>query len=105
MVDLVDGQLYERLYDPAGPANLDAIHLFALAQAEVHSEIVLREIAAAAAHLLDLHQIAAYHPDHRPDPVPVADLAYGLKGDPVVALAAVVAQQKRPLIVVGDKSV
>ena len=55
LVDLVDGHLYERLHDPAGPADLDAIHLFSLAQAEVHPQIVLRKIAAAAAHLLDLH--------------------------------------------------
>ena len=104
-MDLVDGHLYERLHDPAGPADLDAIHLFSLAQAEVHPQIVLRKIAAAAAHLLDLHQIAAYHPDHRPNSVPVADPADGFKGDPVVALAAVVAQQKSPLVVVGDKSI
>src|SRR5258708_2852421 len=38
----------------AGPANLEELDVFGFADAEVNAEIVLGEIAAAAAHFVDL---------------------------------------------------
>src|SRR2546429_2854931 len=41
-------------HQAAGPAYLQQFHLFRFADAEVHAQIILRKIAAAAAHFIDL---------------------------------------------------
>src|SRR5258708_3044547 len=51
---LVRLDLLQGFHQAAGPANFDQLYLLRLADAEVHAQVVLRKIAAAAAHFIDL---------------------------------------------------
>ena len=49
----IDRQIFQSVRDAAGPANLQRVNLGRLSQADMHAQIVLREVAPAAAHFID----------------------------------------------------
>src|SRR5580704_14113672 len=51
---LIGFDVLERVHLSARPANLDHFGLAGFSQAEVNPQIVLRDVAAAAAHFVDL---------------------------------------------------
>ena len=51
---LIRLEVFHRIHLAAGPVNLQQIHFFSLAEAEMNSQIVLRNVAAAAADFVDL---------------------------------------------------
>src|SRR5215472_13466248 len=51
---LVGLDVLELVHLAAGPANFEHIHFFGFADSEVHAQVVLRNVAAAAAHFIDL---------------------------------------------------
>src|SRR4051794_16320519 len=53
-VKAVSFQVRPALLQPVRPANIDAIDSRRRSESEVHAEIVLRQVTAAAAHLLPL---------------------------------------------------
>src|SRR6267378_1337922 len=54
----VDRQTFPALLEAVGPPNVDALDAGGVAEAEMDTEVVLREITAAAAHLLRLNDAA-----------------------------------------------
>ena len=55
-VEAIDGEIGEAVDLAGGPAHFDPIDDGSLVEAEVQAEIVLRVVAAAAAHFVDLRQ-------------------------------------------------
>src|ERR1700688_1573431 len=51
---LVGPDVLQRFHKAAGPANFEQVDLFRFANAEMDAQIVLRKIAAAAAHFVNL---------------------------------------------------
>src|SRR6266481_3857875 len=51
---LVGLDVLQSFHKAAGPANLQQLHLLCFANAEMDAQIILRKIAAAAAHFVDL---------------------------------------------------
>src|SRR5207247_804776 len=52
--DLVGLDVFEGFDEAAGPADFEELDVFRFADAKVHAQIVLRKIAAAATHFVDL---------------------------------------------------
>jgi hypothetical protein len=62
-VDGVDRKVSEGLVFAGGPANFELVDFGGFAEAEMEAEIVLREVAAAAAHFADLADAAGVQRD------------------------------------------
>src|ERR1043166_4385001 len=79
----------------AGPADRDLVHLRLLAESESHRQFALAKVAAGAGHLAMLHQPAGLQGHTSADGAAVRfhPVALQNQADPVVACAAVVAQQ------------
>src|SRR6185369_8766698 len=75
--DFIDARARDLIHDAARPADFDQINLRPLLQAEVQAHVVLRNVAAAAAHFVYLRQVAGDNFDLRADAVAVALLADG----------------------------
>src|SRR5688572_16484208 len=60
--DAIDGDVGPVLLEAIGPPHLDALRLRDGAEAEVHAQVVLRVVAAAAADLLDPQDVAGDEP-------------------------------------------
>src|SRR5438105_15014110 len=93
------------VHGAAGPAHLHAVCLLCGAQPEVQAQITGGEVAGAAAHLIALRAAAGRDPHLRPDAIPVALAAYQAQPQPVVAVPAIIAQQPRRPVVLGNKDV
>src|SRR5579859_8252464 len=82
--DAIGGDVFEPVHVPARPAQRDLIHHHVTAKAEMQPEVVLRNVAAAASHFVDLPFGAGANFDARPDAVPVRLASGGLDLNPVV---------------------
>jgi len=63
----VPGQPVESLDHAIGPPDSDWWHARPAAETEVDPHVVVREIAAAAAHIRDLRRPVSFQPDARAD--------------------------------------
>src|SRR5262245_25955109 len=70
-VELVAVEVVPAFLEAVRPAHVDAIDARGGSQAEVHAEIVLRQVAAAAADLLPLLRVAGHRAHARADRVAV----------------------------------
>src|SRR5207247_8614661 len=98
------GRVFEAVHAAAWPSQRDLISPHVTAKAEMQPEVVLRNVASAASHFVDLPLGAHGNVDARPDAVPVRLASDGVDPSPVVAILAVVAKQERRAIYVvnGD---
>src|SRR6266403_4446874 len=89
--DLIGLDVFEGFDEAAGPADFEELDGFGFADAEMDAQIILREIAATAAHFVDLRmQTLLAGPmsdafDARADAAAIGFRADGLDFDPVVA--------------------
>src|SRR5579885_3457655 len=84
-IDSVARQPGQFIHDSAGPVHLD-VGPVCLSEAEVHSQIVLRDIAAAAANFVHLSPRAGHAVNPSPDSRPVRFRSEALDLDPAVLL-------------------
>src|SRR5262245_37922636 len=70
LVEPVDRRAGKLLGHAAGPADLDAVDPWAVAEAEVDRLRGLRQVAAGGGHLARHDLLAGVEPDHGPDGVP-----------------------------------
>src|SRR6266849_10913793 len=96
---LVRLDIFERFDEAAGPADFEKLDRFGFADPEVHAEIVLRKITAAAAHFVDLRMQALLAGKMRDafdacaDAAAIGFRADGFDFDPIVAGARIAAQK------------
>ena len=90
---LVRLDVLQGLHEAAGPAYLQQLHLLRFPDSEVDAEIVLREVAAAAAHFIDL-RVKVFLArqmrdalDSRADAGAIRFCADGFDFDPIVSCA------------------
>src|ERR1051326_4760838 len=93
------------MHRPAGPVHLDQIDLGSLLKSEMHSQIALREITAAAVNLANLGQIAGNNFDARANAVAIALHSDSLDQNGIAGVAAIVAQQLRRAVKIIDHDV
>src|SRR4051812_12054408 len=93
------------LFASIGPAHVNAVHARGERQPEVHAEVVLREIAAAAANLLPLLDAARDAAHSCADRVAIGRDAGQLQRDPVVTRTALAAEEVRPIVDVRDRHI
>ena len=74
--DTVAGYVFEALHEATRPANLDGIGLGGFAQPKMKAEVTLRNVSAAAAHLLRLLVIADANGDSGTDRVAIGLRAF-----------------------------
>src|SRR6266850_1305118 len=90
---LVRLDVLQGFHQAARPANLEHVNLIRFADAEMDAEIVLRKIAAAAAHFVNLRMRIFFAGqtrdafDARADAAAIGFRAYGFDFDPIVASA------------------
>src|SRR4029078_8229452 len=77
----------------AGPGDLDGNRVRLLAQAEVQAQVVLRKVARATAHFVDLREAAGVDADTCADAGAIAAGADELEPDPVVTVRQPIAQE------------
>src|SRR3954470_12735944 len=104
-VKTIGVQSIPRLFASIRPAHVDAVHARGERQPEVHAELVLREIAAAAANLLPLLDAAGDAPHPCADRIAIRRDAGELQGDPVVARVALTAEEIGPIVDVRDRHI
>src|SRR5207247_5844971 len=88
------GRVFEAVHAAAWPSQRDLISPHVTAKAEMQPEVVLRNVASAASHFVDLPLGAHGNFDSRSDAVPVRLASDGHDLNPVVAIAALVAKQE-----------
>src|SRR5439155_1759819 len=102
--DLVGLDVFEGFDEAAGPADFEELDVFRFADAKVHAQIVLRKIAAAATHFVDLRMQALLARkmrdtfDARADAAAIGFRADGFDFDPVVGGAGIATQQLRKIV-------
>src|SRR6266478_611857 len=90
---LVRLDVLQGFHQAAGPANLEHVNLVRFADAEVDAQIVLRKIAAAAAHFVNLRMRIFFAGqmrdafDARTDAAAIGFCSDGFDLDPIVAAA------------------
>src|SRR5579863_1383948 len=101
---LIHLDVLQRIDLSAGPADLKQIYLLSLANAEVNTQIVLGDVAAAAAYFIDLRMRLRLPRHSRDAPNPRADAAAirlhsdRAHFDPIVFRRRITAQQLRKII-------
>src|SRR5689334_12567917 len=70
--DFVDARVRDLVNRAARPADFDEVNLRALLKAEVEAQVALRDVAAAAAHLVHLCEVAGDDFNTRADAVTIA---------------------------------
>jgi hypothetical protein len=75
--------LRNNLTAPARPVDIDPIYLRCSAQTEMEAQVALREIAASAAHFVDLRMSRGRDLDPRPDCATVRYRSSQLENNPV----------------------
>src|SRR5262249_33965957 len=101
----VDGEIRPRFVLTVGPANFDTLDRPRLTEPEVHTQIVLRVVAAAAAHLLPLHTLARHQANARADGVTVRTGSDQLQRNPVSLSRSIESKQVRKIVDVVDDDV
>src|SRR3954469_2866420 len=96
-VKTIDVQSIPGLFASIRPAHVDAVHARGERQPEMHAEVVLREIAAAAANLLPLLDAGGDAPHACADRIAIGRDAGELQRDPVVARVAFTAEEIRTI--------
>src|SRR6266849_4863673 len=92
---LVGLDVLQRLHKAAGPANLQQLHLLCFADAEMDAQIILRKIASAAAHFVDLRMKGFFARqmrdafDARADAAAIRFRSDGFDFDPIVSGAGI----------------
>src|SRR6266581_4930631 len=104
-VDGVGGDILERLDLSAWPANLDRFHLRGGAQAEVQTQIVLREVACATADFAELFNTRGTNRYTGADCSAVALRADELEEDAMIAAGVFIFEKRRRLAHVQEKDV
>ena len=74
-------------------------------QAEAEAQVALRHHAGAGMNLVDLRMLSGHHAHARADGRAVAMGAQQFDGDPIILVAAVVAQKRRVIVHVQDQHV
>src|ERR1700737_4705667 len=82
--ELVHSQIVKRIDLTAGPANLNGLDSLVLTDSEMDTKIILRVIAAATAHLINLATVRGHALNARSDPISIRLDANRLDLDPVV---------------------
>src|SRR5207245_11537427 len=90
--EVVSWYVLDGFHLAGGPVDLDQVDACPSRQAEVQAQITRGEIAAAAPNLVPLNQIAGHHLHACPQRIGIFPHANHLDCDPVVVVAAVVAQ-------------
>src|SRR5580658_489729 len=85
---MVRCQIFERLCFPRWPTDFHVVDVIVGSEAEVKAQVVLREIARAAAHLVRLNQISGSDLDSGANREAVAFCPSELEGNPVVTSGA-----------------
>src|SRR5689334_12373205 len=67
----------------ARPIDFDTIHANCMSKSEMQPEIVLRQVAATAAHFVDLRSAARREAHARANGAPVGPDSFELENDPV----------------------
>src|ERR1700744_2386856 len=102
----VIGSYVGELFDRARrPSDFDGVDASRLCQPEMQTQIVLGEIAAAAANLIGLRHASSGESDARPEPQPIALCPGQFEADPMCAQDAVVVKNHRRAIDVRDDEV
>src|ERR1039457_5246 len=101
---LIGGHILELLFGAAGPHHFQVGGRMR-AQSEGKGQIALRAVAGAAAHHVPLFAACAFHPNHRADPIAIRFRTCQTNAQPMVAVAAVIAQKNRRSVVGGDQDV
>src|SRR5436309_1457682 len=99
------GQIANRFLRSRRPGELDGISLGRSRQSEVQAKVVLRIIAGAAPHLVDLAAIAAGDLDAGSDCRSVRSRSDTLDQDRMMCGGAVVAQQRRRSVKIIDDDI
>src|SRR5215472_13989578 len=103
-MDSVRWQSRQFVHLPAGPVDLD-ISLLPFGQAEVDTQVVLRDVAAATANFIQLLALAGYAVHARADGRAVGFGADAFDLDPIVPGSAIAAQQLRHVIDAVDRHI
>src|SRR5258708_6353811 len=91
------------LYQSTGPAHLYGINYRCWAQTEMHSQVVLGNIAGTATHFIHQGSLASFDCDLRADPVAIGADSDGLKSDPVVAGMRCIHQEAGHCVHIADE--
>ncbi len=91
-IELVGLHIVEHLPQAARPLDLDGLGVRRLAQAEMQTEIALRNVASTAAHLLQLLVTTGTHGDPRANRGAIGLRASELQRDPASVFAVVLQQ-------------
>jgi hypothetical protein len=102
---MVGWHILENIYRAAWPINLQLVNSSGGAQSKMEPQIILREIAAAASHLIDLRVVSgcASHPGA--DATTVGFHSYEPEFDPVIPIYAVRTQKSGIAVHVIDDQV
>ena len=103
--DLVDGHVGQSIDLAARPGDFQGFDLRALAQTEVNSRIAGRHVAHAAFGLLDVHEAFGSQLQRSADAVAIRFGADQQNFQPVIRVAAVVAQEFRIIAAIVDDDV
>src|SRR5207248_9518844 len=87
-VNGIDGEIGPAFFTAIGPANLDPVDAAGAAESEMDAKIILRKVAAPAAHFLPLRRAAAHALDARADRVAIRRDAHELQQHPVARPAS-----------------
>src|SRR5205814_8691224 len=100
--DVINLDALPLLLEPIRPADVHALDLRGLSQAEMHAQIVLRKIAAAAADFLELHSAATEEPDACANCASVRSRAHELERHPTRIRGRIEAKEVRGRVHVVD---
>lgn len=103
--DFVCFNARELLNDTAGPTDDHLVDMLPVANPEMQARVVLGQIARPRSPLLHQCQVAGPHGDPGPYTVAIAPGASQLDDQPMVLVAAVIAQQDRRLVQVHDENI
>src|SRR3954454_6953598 len=103
--ELTRGDVRQLLDRATGPLDFDGSGDGLGAQAEGESQVALRAVAGAAADAVPLLARLAFDADDGADAVAIRLRAHGADGEPVIAIAAVIAEKVGGAVVGGDEQV
>src|SRR5215213_770410 len=89
----------------AGPTHLNGINLRAFLESEVQTQIALRYVTVAAAHLIRLRQITGDDRHARPNAATITLYTDSLDHDRIVCVPGVVAQQLRRPVEIRNQEI
>jgi len=101
-IELTGTHIMEDLPLSAGPLDLNGFRPRGFAQTKMQSEIALRNVTSAAAHLLQLLLTIDMYGDPRANPIAIGLRPYQFQHDPVSVLSVVLQQAGRVMAVVHE---